>query len=124
MKIGTWYNTVEETLFNLGLPPNRDGGQQGFLVYETDGQAPHRACIRHRLHPLVAVTICTFHAVTPLNRSRRLTMNRHGTKMQQTTGPWDAALHNSTNGIPVAEACAKMTTNPWTRASCRARRSS
>ena len=23
MKIGTWYDTVEETLFNLGLPPNR-----------------------------------------------------------------------------------------------------
>jgi uncharacterized protein (DUF849 family) len=32
-KIGTWYNSVEETLFNLGLPPNRRDGQQGFQVY-------------------------------------------------------------------------------------------
>lgn len=32
-KIGTSYNTVEETLFNLGLPPNRKAGQQGFQVY-------------------------------------------------------------------------------------------
>jgi uncharacterized protein (DUF849 family) len=37
-KIGTWYKSVEETLFNLGLPPNRKGGQQGFVVYETDGK--------------------------------------------------------------------------------------
>jgi len=40
MKIGTWYNTVEETLFNLGLPPNRAEGQKGFLTYETDGRLP------------------------------------------------------------------------------------
>jgi hypothetical protein len=32
-KIGVWYDTVEETLFNLGLPPNRKAGQQGFQVY-------------------------------------------------------------------------------------------
>jgi uncharacterized protein (DUF849 family) len=40
MKIGTWYNSVEETLFNLGLPPNRKEGQQGFRVYETEGKLP------------------------------------------------------------------------------------
>jgi uncharacterized protein (DUF849 family) len=40
MKIGTWYDTIEETLFNLGLPPNRESGQQGFLVYDTDGKLP------------------------------------------------------------------------------------
>ncbi|MFE3055996.1 3-keto-5-aminohexanoate cleavage protein [Nocardia sp. NPDC059239] len=34
LKLGTWYNTAEETLFNLGLPPNRDEGQRGFLTYE------------------------------------------------------------------------------------------
>jgi hypothetical protein len=43
MKIGTWYDTVEETLFNLGLPPNRPEGQPGFLVYDTDGQLPQAA---------------------------------------------------------------------------------
>jgi hypothetical protein len=37
-KIGTWYNSVEETLSNLGLPPNRKGGQVGFIVKETDGR--------------------------------------------------------------------------------------
>jgi uncharacterized protein (DUF849 family) len=43
MKIGTWYDTVEETLFNLGLPPNRPEGQKGFLVYDTEGRIPKAA---------------------------------------------------------------------------------
>lgn len=38
LKIGEWYDTPEETLFNLGLPPNRDDGQRGFLTYQTDGR--------------------------------------------------------------------------------------
>ena len=38
MKIGTWYDSVEETLQNLGLPPNRTDGQPGFLVMDTDGK--------------------------------------------------------------------------------------
>jgi uncharacterized protein (DUF849 family) len=38
MKIGTWYDSVEETLRHLGLPPQRSDGQPGFLVYETDGK--------------------------------------------------------------------------------------
>jgi hypothetical protein len=29
MKIGVWYDSVEETLQNLGMPPNREGGQEG-----------------------------------------------------------------------------------------------
>jgi uncharacterized protein (DUF849 family) len=37
LKIGTWYNSVEETLSNLGLPPNRKDGQHGFIIKETDG---------------------------------------------------------------------------------------
>lgn len=37
LKIGTWYDSVEETLQNLGLPPNRKDGQLGFLVRNTDG---------------------------------------------------------------------------------------
>lgn len=40
MKLGVWYDTVEETLFNLGLPPNRSEGQRGFLSYATDGRIP------------------------------------------------------------------------------------
>jgi uncharacterized protein (DUF849 family) len=38
MRIGVWYDSVEETLHNLGLPPNRKDGQKGFLVWETDGR--------------------------------------------------------------------------------------
>ena len=38
LKPGVWYDSVEETLFNLGLPPNRKDGQKGFLAYETDGR--------------------------------------------------------------------------------------
>jgi uncharacterized protein (DUF849 family) len=38
LKIGTWYNSVDETLANLGLPPNRKDGQLGFIVKETDGR--------------------------------------------------------------------------------------
>ncbi len=39
-KVGVWYDSVEETLFKAGLPPNREGGQTGFLTYETDGKLP------------------------------------------------------------------------------------
>src|SRR5215468_7892653 len=38
MKVGVWYDSVEETLRHLGLPPNRRDGEKGFLVWETDGK--------------------------------------------------------------------------------------
>jgi len=39
LKIGVTYNSVEETLHNLGLPPNRKAGQRGFIGYPaTDGK--------------------------------------------------------------------------------------
>ena len=37
-KIGTWYDSVEETLANLGLPPNREDHRAGFQVKKTDGK--------------------------------------------------------------------------------------
>lgn len=40
LKIGTWYESADDTLFHLGLPPNRTDGQRGFLTYETDGRLP------------------------------------------------------------------------------------
>ena len=46
LKIGTWYDSPDETLANLGLPPNRKDGQLGFIVKETDG----------RLHPPVGAS--------------------------------------------------------------------
>lgn len=38
MKIGTWYNSPNETLAALGLPPNRKEGEPGFLTWETSGR--------------------------------------------------------------------------------------
>ncbi len=39
MKVGVFYESVEETLLKLGLPPNRAEGTKGFLSYETtDGK--------------------------------------------------------------------------------------
>jgi hypothetical protein len=32
LKLGTWYDTPDETLFNLGLPPNRDVSSECTLV--------------------------------------------------------------------------------------------
>jgi uncharacterized protein (DUF849 family) len=37
-KIGVWYDSIDETLQNLGMPPNRAGGVKGFTVFETDGK--------------------------------------------------------------------------------------
>jgi uncharacterized protein (DUF849 family) len=38
MKVGVWYNSVEETLKHLGLPPNPTEYDPGFQVWETDGK--------------------------------------------------------------------------------------
>ena len=38
LKIGITYKSTEETLTNLGLPPNRLPGNMGFQVHETDGR--------------------------------------------------------------------------------------
>ncbi|MDM0108361.1 hypothetical protein QTH97_25660 [Variovorax sp. J22R24] len=40
LKLDVWYDSVEETLFNLSLPPNRQEGYKDFLAYETDGRLP------------------------------------------------------------------------------------
>jgi len=47
MKLGVWYDTVEETLRHLGLPPNRAEGQKGFLRYDTDGRIPQAVAAGH-----------------------------------------------------------------------------
>jgi uncharacterized protein (DUF849 family) len=38
MKVGVWYDSIEETLRNAALPPNRADGQKGFLTGVTDGK--------------------------------------------------------------------------------------
>jgi len=49
LKIGVTYKTTEETLANLGLPPNRHPGHMGFMVHETDGKfhAPAQGACGH-----------------------------------------------------------------------------
>ena len=38
MKVGTWYDSVEETLQNNGMPPNPTEFNPGFLTWPTDGK--------------------------------------------------------------------------------------
>jgi uncharacterized protein (DUF849 family) len=38
MKVGVWYDSVDETLRHLGLPPNPTDYNPGFQVWETDGK--------------------------------------------------------------------------------------
>jgi hypothetical protein len=49
MKIGTWYDSADETLLQLGLPPNRKEGRPGFLGYATDGKLHAQASDSHPL---------------------------------------------------------------------------
>ena len=51
LKIGTWYDSPDETLASLGLPPNRKEGQLGFIVKETDGR-PHPPAASSDGHPI------------------------------------------------------------------------
>jgi uncharacterized protein (DUF849 family) len=51
LKIGVWYDSVEETLSNLGLPPNRKDGQLGFIVKDTDGKLAEPA-FSSCMHPV------------------------------------------------------------------------
>ena len=83
--IGVIYKSIEETLANLGLPPNRKPGNMGFMVHETDGRFHPAAqgtdeigqrivgrCHLQRLHRkhLVAPTpLASFHPRSPLRGS-------------------------------------------------------
>ena len=51
LKIGVWYNSVDETLASLGLPPNRKDGQLGFIVKDTDGHLAEPA-FSSCMHPI------------------------------------------------------------------------
>ena len=51
MKIGVWYDSVDETLKHLGMPPNRGDDDRGFVVWETDG----KKSVQHQIsdsHPM------------------------------------------------------------------------
>ncbi len=62
MKIGTWYNSPEETLLNLGLPPNRKGGQRGFIGYGPEGAgALHAGLAASDSHPMAYCSVAPEH---------------------------------------------------------------
>jgi uncharacterized protein (DUF849 family) len=53
MKIGVWYNSVDETLRNLGLPPNPTEYNPGFLLWETDGKLT-KGVVGSDSHPIAS----------------------------------------------------------------------
>lgn len=54
MKIGVTYGSTEETLLSLGLPPNREKGEKGFIGYpETNGMLTNWKRAGSDGHPLV-----------------------------------------------------------------------
>jgi uncharacterized protein (DUF849 family) len=53
LKVGVWYNSVEETLKNLGLPPNPTSYDPGFQVWETDGKK-RTGVVGSDSHPVAA----------------------------------------------------------------------
>jgi hypothetical protein len=56
-KVGTWYNSVEETLQNAGMPPNPTEYNPGFLTWlPTDGKI-HAPVIGGDSHPIAACMI-------------------------------------------------------------------
>ena len=53
MKIGVWYDSVEETLKNAGLPPNPTEYNPGFLLWETDGKLT-KGVVGSDSHPIAS----------------------------------------------------------------------
>lgn len=55
-KVGVWYNSVEETLQNNGMPPNPSEFNPGFLTWPTDGKKA-AAVIGGDSHPIAACMV-------------------------------------------------------------------
>ena len=55
-KVGVWYNSVEETLQNNGMPPNPTEFNPGFLTWPTDGKKA-QAVIGGDSHPIAACMV-------------------------------------------------------------------
>jgi len=51
MKIGTWYDSADETLAALGMSPNRKPGQRGFLeAPAVSAEAAHGSSAKAAVH--------------------------------------------------------------------------
>ena len=56
MKVGTWYDSVEETLRAADMPPNPTRFNPGFLTWPTDGKLKP-AVVGGDSHPIAACMI-------------------------------------------------------------------
>jgi hypothetical protein len=62
MKVGVWYNSVEETLSALGMAPNPVAYNKGIQHWETDGKI-HSSVISSDSHPVAACMMAPSTAV-------------------------------------------------------------
>ena len=56
MKVGVWYNSVEETLQALGMPPNPTDYNVGLQLWETDGRL-RAGVVGSDSHPIAACLV-------------------------------------------------------------------
>ena len=56
MKVGTWYDSIDETLQNNGMPPSPSDFNPGFLTWPTDGKIKP-AVLGGDSHPIAACMI-------------------------------------------------------------------
>ena len=68
MKVGTWYNSIDETLQNNGMPPNPTDGSS-FRVFPTDGKLKP-AVLGGDSHPIAACMM----APEPVRRAQEAIM--------------------------------------------------
>jgi uncharacterized protein (DUF849 family) len=70
MKVGVWYNSVEETLNALGMPPNPVDYQAGLQLWETDGKL-RTGVVGSDSHPVAACLAPPAGAVAAATRSKQ-----------------------------------------------------
>jgi hypothetical protein len=86
LKIVTWYNSVEETLPHLGLPPVRPSGHRGFLTYETTGKRPDLEELDRRVPADLTAAVCPVapDARTPRSKVLPSARGQHRARRQTT----------------------------------------
>ena len=129
LKIGVTYKSTEETLANLGIPPNRMPGHMGFMVHQTDGKF-HPAQLRAGADTsMPEIGRNKWMRLRRWDRCSQIEV-REATKMEsestpgdasaadqpQETGPWEPALAQLSEWDPMwAATYLRMTMDPWTR---------
>ena len=89
-KVGIWYNSVEETLQNNGMPPNPTEFNPGFLTWPTDGKKV-QPVIGGDSHPIAACMVP--HSPEGCSTSRRQEITRLPVPLPNRSGT--CAKHHS-----------------------------